>query len=82
MITPQHGKETTRVGILALLYVFNPGSESPERHFVFGFAGDGAGVTADAFAMVYDEAVFHLLDGATLHQSGKLVRDRRKINQL
>jgi hypothetical protein len=60
VIAPQHGKEPVSVGILALLNVLDPGSESAKGDFVFGFAGDRARVTTDAFAMVYNEAVFHV----------------------
>jgi hypothetical protein len=60
VIAPQDGKEPVSVGILALLNVLDPGSESAKGDFVFGFTGDGARVTANAFAMVYDEAVFHV----------------------
>lgn len=62
VIAPEHGKETASVWILTLLYVLDPGPESAERDFVLGLASDSARVTADAFAMVYDEAVFHLMD--------------------
>jgi len=61
VIASEHGKESASVGILTLLYVLDPGSESAERNFVLGLASDCASVTADAFAMVYDEAVFHLV---------------------
>jgi len=66
VIAPEHGKETASVGIFAFLDVLNPGSESTERHLVLGLASDCAGVTADTFAMVYDEAVFHLMDARSI----------------
>ena len=60
VIAPQNGKEPVSVWILALLDVLDPGSERAKGNFVFGFTGDRARVTADAFAMVYNEAVFHV----------------------
>jgi hypothetical protein len=66
VIASEHGKEAASVGIFALLYVLDPGAESTERDFVLGLASDCAGVTADAFAMVYDEAVFHLMDASSI----------------
>jgi hypothetical protein len=62
VIAPEHGKETASVWILTLLDVLDPGPERAERDFVLGLASDCACVTADAFAMVYDEAVFHLME--------------------
>src|SRR5262245_48607627 len=60
VIAAEHREEASRVWILALLDVLDPGSKGAERDFVFGFAGDRAGVTSDALAVVDDEAVFHL----------------------
>ena len=59
VIAPQHRKEPIGVGELTLLDVLDPGPESAKGNFVFGFAGDCARMTADTFAVVYDEAVFH-----------------------
>jgi hypothetical protein len=61
VITPEHRKETASVGILPFFNVFYPSPKSAERHFVLGLAGDCTGVTADAFAMIYDEPVFHFV---------------------
>ena len=62
VIAPEHGEETTRVGIFTFFDVFYPGPKGAKRYFVFGLASDCACVTADAFAMIYDEAVFHVMD--------------------
>ena len=61
VIASENGKESAGVRILTFFYVLDPGPKRPERHLVLGLACDGAGVTADALAMVYDEAVFHLV---------------------
>ena len=60
MVATKHRKESARVGILTLFDVFDPGAKRAKRDFVFGFAGYGAGVTANAFTMIDDEPVFHL----------------------
>jgi hypothetical protein len=51
-------KITPRVGKLALLNILDPGAVDADGNVVFGFAGDGAGVAADAFSLVYDKGVF------------------------
>jgi hypothetical protein len=66
VIAPEHREESLSVGIFALLYVLDPGAESTKRNFILGLASDSAGVTADAFAMVYDEAVFHLVEVSSI----------------
>jgi len=60
VIAAKDREESPGVGVLALFDVFNPGAKGSQRDFVFGFASYGARVAADAFAMVYDKAVFHL----------------------
>ena len=60
MIATQNRKESARIWILTFLDVLDPGSKGAKRDLVFGFAGYRAGVTADAFAMINDEPVFHL----------------------
>src|SRR3989442_921333 len=64
MIAPEHREEAPSVGILALLDVLDPSAKCADGNFVFGLAGDRAGVAADAPAMVDDEAVFHLVSSA------------------
>ena len=61
VVASEHGEKPASIGIGALFDVFDPGTKGANRHFVFGFAGDSAGVAADAFAMVYYKAVFHLV---------------------
>ena len=60
MIAAKHREEPASVRIFALFNVLDPGSKRPERHLVLRLAGDSARVAPDAFAMVYDKAVFHL----------------------
>ncbi len=50
----------SRVGELALLDVLHPRSVDADGHVVLGFAGDRAGVAADALALVDDEAILHV----------------------
>jgi hypothetical protein len=61
VITPEDGKESPRVRVFSLLYVFHPGAKRAERDLVFGFTRDRARVTPDAFAMVYYKPVFHIM---------------------
>jgi len=83
MIAPEHGEKPASVWILTLLYVLDPGPESAERDFVLGLASDCARVTADAFAMVYDEAVFHLIDARSrllfVHARFGLLRTKTRL---
>jgi hypothetical protein len=60
MITPEHGKKSPRVGILSLFDILNPGAKAAQRDFIFRFACNCAGVTADAFAVVNYEAISHI----------------------
>jgi Tfp pilus assembly ATPase PilU len=60
LIAAKHGEEAPRVRVLALFYVLDPGAKSAKRDFIFRFAGDGTGVTADTLAVVYDEAISHI----------------------
>jgi hypothetical protein len=52
-------KDAARVGKDALLDVFDPGPVDSDRNLIFGLARHGAGVTANAFAIIDYEAVFH-----------------------
>ena len=61
VITPEHGKESPRVRVFALLYVFHPRAKCAERDFVFGFTRDRTRVTSDAFAVVNYKPIFHVL---------------------
>jgi hypothetical protein len=61
MIASQHGKETPGRRIFALLYVFDPGAIGAEGYVVFCFTGDSACVTADTFAVVYNETISHII---------------------
>ena len=46
-----------RVRGRARFHVFNPGAIDTQRHFVFAFAGGGAGVAANALPVVNDKSV-------------------------
>jgi len=61
VIASEHRKEPASVGEFALLDVLYPRPKGTKRNFVLRFARNCARVAADAFAMIYDEAVFHLL---------------------
>lgn len=59
VVTAHHRKHPSGIRELAFFHLFYPSPEHADRHVVLGFAGGGAGVAADAFAVVYDKAVFH-----------------------
>lgn len=59
MIATKHGKESFGVRVFAFFDIFDPGPIAADWHIVFGFAGNGTGVTADAFAVIDQEADFH-----------------------
>src|SRR6185369_5816842 len=59
VIAAHHRKITPRVGILALLYVLHPRAEGADGDLMLGFAGDGAGMAADALAVVNQKAISH-----------------------
>jgi hypothetical protein len=59
VVAAHDGKHPACVGEAAFFHLFHPGSEDAHRHLVLRFAGGGAGVAANALAVVYDEAVFH-----------------------
>ena len=61
MVAAHHAEQPSRIGELAFFYVFDPGPVNADRHVVLGFAGDGARVATDAFAVVDDEAEVHLV---------------------
>ena len=57
MITAGYLEMTAHIGESAGLDILHPGAVDSQRHFVFTFAGGGAGVAANAFTIVDDEAV-------------------------
>jgi hypothetical protein len=59
MIAAHDRKQAARVGKFALFDVLHPGAIDPDRHVVLGFAGDGTGMAADAFAIIDDEPEVH-----------------------
>lgn len=56
VVAARHLEMATRVGVTAGFHVFDPGAVDAEGHFVFAFAGGGAGVAADALAIIDDKA--------------------------
>jgi hypothetical protein len=66
VVAPEYREESPSVRVFALLYVLDPGAKRAKRNFVLGFAGDGTSVAADAFPMVYDKAVFHLVEASSI----------------
>ena len=61
VVASEHREKSSSIRIDALFDVFDPSTKGAQWHLVFGLAGDCARVTADTFAMVYDETVFHLV---------------------
>ena len=59
MIAAGDLKNAAGVGKCSLLDVLHPGAVYGEGNVVLGFAGDGAGMAADALAVVDDESVSH-----------------------
>jgi hypothetical protein len=57
MVTARDLKVAARVWERPFLDVLDPRAIDAERHFVFGFASGRAGVTANALAVVNEEAV-------------------------
>ena len=58
MIATIDEKIAARVGKLAFFDVLDPCSVNANRHIVFGFARHGAGMAANALALVDDKGVF------------------------
>ena len=56
MITAHDGKHPAGVGELPLFYILDPGPIDPDGDIMLGFAGNRAGVAADAVAIVDDES--------------------------
>ena len=56
MITAHDGKHPARIRELPLFYILDPGPIDPDGDIMLGFAGNRAGVAADAVAIVDDES--------------------------
>jgi len=69
MVAAHDREQPPGVGKFAFLNIFYPRPIDAEWHFMLRFAGDGAGVTADALAIVDDEAKIHCLAPAGCEQS-------------
>jgi hypothetical protein len=52
-------KHTPGIGKRSLLHILYPGAVHSKWNTVFSFAGDGAGMAANALAIVDDEPVSH-----------------------
>ena len=63
MVTTQDRKESPNIREGSLLYIFHPCSVRADGHIVFRLAGERAGVTTDATALVDDEGVAHMCNG-------------------
>lgn len=59
MIASHYGKQTARVGKCTLFDIFDPRAVNADGHFVFGLAGDGTRMAADALSVIYNEAEIH-----------------------
>jgi len=55
VVAPQDPEMAANIRKLAALDVLHPGPKHPELDAVLDLAGNGAGVTANAFALVDDE---------------------------
>jgi len=65
MVASSDLKYTTRIREDAPLDVLDPGSVDADGNFIFSFAGDGAGMASDAFAIIDYKTVFHPLGVST-----------------
>ena len=63
MVTTQDRKESPNIREGSLLYIFHPCSVRADGYIVFCLAGERAGVTTDATALVDDEGVAHMCNG-------------------
>ena len=59
MVAAHHAEQPSRIRKTAFLDVLDPRAIDADRHLVLSLAGDGAGVTADAFAVVDDKSEIH-----------------------
>jgi len=84
MIAAGDLKNAASVRERSFLDVLYPSAIDAERNMIFGFAGNGAGVAADALAVIDDESVSHgedRLRSASKQQSGLgIVADERTPN--
>jgi hypothetical protein len=59
VIASHHREESPRVRKFSLLNVLHPGAINADGNVVFRFTRDSTGMTADALAIIYDEAEVH-----------------------
>ena len=60
VVAPHHPEVAGGVGKLTLFDMLDPGAKNTNRHLVFLFARDRAGVTPDTPVLVDDKSVSHL----------------------
>src|SRR5579863_2538383 len=73
MIAAGDLKDAAGIGERSLFDVLHPGAVHREGDVVLGLAGNGAGVTSDALAIIDDESVAHP-DGGPRRSTGIAVR--------
>ncbi len=73
LVAPKYGKVPAYVGELTELGVLDRCPEIADRNVVLGFAGDGAGVAADAPRVIDDEAILHGDSVPAAASAGELV---------
>ena len=61
MITAHDGKYPASIGKLPLFYILDPGPIDPDGDIMLGFAGNRAGVAADAVAIVNYESKIQVI---------------------
>jgi hypothetical protein len=61
VVAAQHGEMAPRIRVVTLLYVLDPGAVNAQRDIVFFFAGDRAGVAANAAILIDEKSVPHLV---------------------
>jgi hypothetical protein len=71
MVAPHHPEVARGVGELALLDVLDPSAKYTNRHLVFLFARNRAGVTPDTPVLVDNKSVSHLVAFAPPIITGK-----------
>jgi hypothetical protein len=59
MIAAGDLKNPSGVGKFSLLYILDPGPVYAQCDLILRFAGHGAGMAADALAVINDETIFH-----------------------
>jgi hypothetical protein len=61
MITTHYTEKPSRIRKFAFFDIFYPSAINTNRNLMLRFTGDSAGVTANTFAVVYDESKVHFV---------------------